>query len=646
MKPAVERTAVTTEVANLKVPTIPSEPSEHDTHRFEALLAYLKRSRGFDFTGYKRASLMRRVERQMLAAGVTGFDEYVDFLEVHPEEFARLFNMILINVTGFFRDPAAWEYLGQEALPQIIASRRKDEPIRLWCAGCASGEEPYSLAMLLVEALGFDTLRERVKIYATDIDDDALATARQASYTAREVSGIAPALLEKYFESSNGRYIFHKELRRAVIFGRHDLLKDAPISRIDLLTCRNTMMYFNAETQEQVLNRLHFALTDQGYLFLGKAEMLFTHGSLFTPLDLKRRIFTKVARRSPRDAFLDAPRQRQDLEPPEESIQSKVRELVLEDGPIPQVVIDSNGTLCFANDRAQAIFGLSPLSMGRMLQDLEISYRPVELRSRIEQAIAEKRTIEVKDARFHPIGARTPVYLDVQIAPLVDDNGLTLGTVVTFTDMTRYRDLQQSLEESNRALETAYEELQSTNEELETTNEELQSTVEELETTNEELQSTNEELETMNEELQATNEELQTINDEMQLRGAELNNANSFLGSILASLHGSVIVLDSELRIEIWNARAEETWGLRAEEVRGKSLLNLDFGLPAGDLKAPIRACLAGASEDETVIVDAVNRRGKAIRCTVACVPLHDSSAEMVGVILLVEEIQGASASV
>ncbi|GAT05835.1 chemotaxis protein methyltransferase CheR [Mycolicibacterium fortuitum subsp. acetamidolyticum] len=260
---------------------------------FEALLRYMRDSRGFDFTGYKRTSLMRRVRHRMDHAGYDTFEQYLDVLQASSDEFSALFNTILINVTAFFRDPDAWEYIRTDVIPQMLAERGPDDPIRVWSAGCASGQEAYTLAILLTEALGPDAFRQRVKIYATDIDEEALTEARAASYDERAVESVPPDLLARYFEQLNGRYVFHKDLRRAVIFGRNDLVKDAPISRVDLLVCRNSLMYLNAETQRNVLGRLHFALAAQGTLFLGHAEMLLSHADQFTPLNLKHRVFVR-----------------------------------------------------------------------------------------------------------------------------------------------------------------------------------------------------------------------------------------------------------------------------------------------------------------------------------------------------------------
>ena len=605
---------------------------------FENLLDYVKRSRGFDFTGYKRTSLTRRVDKEMQAVGVDTYRDYVDYLEVHPDEFARLFNVILINVTTFFRDAAAWEYLSDEVIPRILAAKPDDVPIRLWSAGCASGQEPYSLAMAFAEKMGWDQFRERVKIYATDVDEEALTQARAAVYTDRETQSIPPPLLEKYWTREGGHSVFHKDLRRALIFGRHDLLQDAPISRVDLLVCRNTIMYFNAEVQAKIMTRFHFAVNDGGCLFLGKAEMLFSHAALFLPLDLKRRIFVKVSKDGLRDRLLLMAQS--GLEASGTSLDNhlRLRDAVFSAGPVAQIVVDRSGLLAMANERARTLFRLSSHDIGRPLSDLEISYRPIELRSCIEQAQADRRVVSVKSAPWSPPGGET-TFLDVQVVPLQDEGAL-FGVSVAFTDVTHSRQLSEELQETHRELETAYEELQSTNEELETTNEELQSTVEELETTNEELQSTNEELETTNEELQSTNEELQTINNELRLRSGELNQVNAFLEAILTTLRGGVIVLNRDLQVQIWNNKSQDLWGVRAEEAQGQPFLSLDIGLPIDQLLPAVRACLLDRSAPQELTVPARNRRGQAIECKVIITPLTGVEDAVHGVILLVEQTE------
>lgn len=451
---------------------------------FEALLDYLKQSRGFDFTGYKRSTLIRRVNKRMQSVNVVTYEEYVDYLEVHPDEFGQLFNTILINVTAFFRDRPAWQYLAEEIIPRIVERKQLNEQIRIWSAGCASGEEAYTLAIMLAEAVGLEQFRVRVKIYATDMDEEALNQARASSYAEKDLSDLPEDLLKKYFDFVDGRYIFNKDLRRCVIFGRHDLVQDAPISRIDLLVCRNTLMYFNAETQAKILARFHFALNQNGILFLGKAETLLTYTNYFSPIDLKRRIFIKVGNgTNMRERLLllaqaDNSENIQDL-----TTIMRIREAAFDTGPIPQVVVDIQGVLVLANERAKSMFNLAPRDLGSPLQDLEISYRPVELRSCINRVYAERRSVLLRDIEYTSANGEVR-YLEVQLIPLMDVNGVYLGVSITFTDVSLYKRLQDELQQSHQELEMAYEELQSTNEELETTNEELQSTVEELETTN------------------------------------------------------------------------------------------------------------------------------------------------------------------
>ncbi|MGH2545108.1 MAG: CheR family methyltransferase [Ardenticatenaceae bacterium] len=610
------------------------------TDGFETLLEYLKRNRGFDFTGYKRTSLGRRIRKRMHEVGVADYEDYIDYLEVRPDEFMQLFNTILINVTDFFRDPEAWSAIADEVIPRILANKRASDPIRVWSVGCADGKEAYTIAILLAEALGEEAFRDRVKIYATDVDEEALTQGRHASYTAREVESLPEELRDRYFELNGSRYIFRKELRRSVIFGRHDLVQDAPISRIDLLICRNTLMYFNSETQRRILARFHFALNEAGLLFMGRAEMLLGHANFFAPVNLRRRIFSKVRRPNLRERLLILAQTGGEDPMNHDSDQARIREATFDANPIAQVVVDADGSLILANERARALFGLKMQELGNPLQDFELSYRPLELRSHLELVYRERRSTTVRDVMWEATHGETR-WFDVQIAPLLDQSDDILGATIVFEDVTPYHRLQEQLTHSNQELETAYEELQSTNEELETTNEELQSTIEELETTNEELQSTNEELETMNAELQSTNEELETMNNELRHRSSEYNQINAFLESILTSLDGAVVVLDRGQRIQVWNPRAEELWGLRRDEVEGKHFQTLDIGLPVEQLKRTIRACLSGVTSREVLTLEALNRRGRSIQCNVTCTPLRGAEGEILGVIVVMEAEEG-----
>jgi len=502
----------------------PAAGAEIPTHdAFEVILAHVEETRGFDFTGYKRSSLSRRVARRMEQIGIADHAEYLDRLELDADEYTTLSNTILINVTAFFRDHEAWDYLRTEVLPTLVAAAPPGRSLRVWSAGCASGAEAYTLAMVLRELLGAEDFRHRVKIYATDVDIDGLATARQAAYGEREVDAVPADDLVQ------GEMVGLDELR---------------------------------------------------------------HETLLT-------------------------------------------------SPLAQVVVTADGTVAMINRRAAMMFGASARDIGRPFRDLDLSYRPVELRQVIEQAQFDRRPMRITDIRaVH--GTDPGMHLDIEVTPIVASDSRLLGVSVVFDDVSQAHRLQEELEQANRQLENAYEELQSANEQLETTNEELQSTVEELETTNEELRSTNEQLETVNEELRSTDDELQVINEQLQARSGELDTANEFLESILTSLRAAVVVLGGDLTVQVWNRQAQELWGLRREETVGEYFLNLDIGLPLDQLRPMIRRTLAGELGPHEIAVPAVNRRGRAISVRIFGTPLRSSPDEAGGVILLMDHDEPA----
>jgi two-component system CheB/CheR fusion protein len=580
----------------------------------DALLELVKETRGFDFTGYKRSTLERRVAKRMAAVGTERYDDYVDFIELNGEEFAELFTTLLINTTGFFRDPQTWEYVAAEIAPQLLDARAPDSPIRVWCAGCASGEEPYTVAMVLARVMGVPGFRERVKIYATDIDDEALGQARHGTYLPRQIEDVPPDALERFFERTDQRYVFRKDLRRCVIFGRNDLVQDAPISRIDLLVCRNTLMYFTAETQAQILRRFHFGLDDDGYLLLGKSEMLITHTDLFTPLELKRRVFRKVIKPTVRDRVrvLSADGGRA-FAPTEADV---LRDAAFDIVGAAHVLLDHNRAMIMANDAARRMFGLGLNDFGRPIQDLELSYRPIELRSHLDSVDRDLRASEIKAIQWRA-GDSDRIF-DIRITPL-SSGGVTIGTSVAYIDVTEAHKLQDQLTGSKRELEQAYDALQSTVEELETSNEEL---------------------ETMNEELQSSNEELETMNEELRHRTRELGDVNSILETILTSIGVAVAVLDRNERVQIWNGKAQELWGLTAEEAEDENLMSLDIGLPVENVRQQMRDTLAGRSQREELVLEATKRRGEGFMCRVTFLPLGSTGDGSVsGVIMMTEDV-------
>jgi two-component system CheB/CheR fusion protein len=568
---------------------------------------------------------------------VRSYADYRDLLETDADEFRTLFNTILINVTSMFRDPESWAFLQREIVPGIVANSGPEEEIRVWSAGCSSGQESFSLAIMFAEVLGIDECLRRVKIYATDVDEEALREARSGLYTEKDVGPLSAELRDRYFELRGTRYAFRPDLRRRVIFGRHDITRDAPISRLDLLVCRNTLMYFNVETQAQIVDRFHFGLRENACLFLGKAEMLLNDTDRFEPVSVRQRLFRRLAgnrRMTYPVTSHQRPKTVTGVDATPFPAAGHLRDLILDAAPSAGVALDAEGAVVTINSQARSRFGLTVQDVGRPFQDLELSYRPFELRSLIDQATYERRMLRVNAVERH-LGEAVQ-YFDILIHPITDGPGLPVGTNITFIDVTSAVQLKTEVKQVRDDLETAYEELQSTNEELETTNEELQSSIEELETTNEELQSTNEELETTNEELQSGHEELETMNDEMRVRSTDLDEARAFLEGVLSSIAAGVVVLSTGLKVKSWNRGAAELWGLRGEEVLGENFFGLDFGLPTAQLREVVQRCIASGERSSAFTLPAVNRIGRTINCSVVCSPFNGHNG---GVVLLMEDV-------
>lgn len=409
---------------------------------FEALLDYLKQNCGCDLTLYKRASLMRRFQLRMQQLDIENCTNYLQYLQAHPEESAPLLDTILINFSGFFRDADAWDYLANTVIPQIITSKQPQEKIRVWSAGCAGGQEVYTLAMLLAEALDIEQYLQQVQIFATDLDDSALKLARQGSFSENEVVGIPRELLSKYFEKIEQRYVFDFKLRSTLVFGRHNLAINAPMSKIDLLVCRNVLIYFNLQTQATVLVRFHFALTNKGFLFLGKSESL-ANNNLFNPVSLKHRIFAKGQNLTLNDHLLIRPQTRQKKAHLSATTQARVWQTAFIDSPFAQLAIDTKGCLIAANDQAYALFGLKDSDLGARVQNLEIG-RVVNLSVLIRQLNSDRRALQEQNIKW--VTETGTTYLDIYIKSILDDSGTLLGANLIFIDITKHIHLENELE--------------------------------------------------------------------------------------------------------------------------------------------------------------------------------------------------------
>ena len=588
------------------------------------MLDHIREHRGFDFSGYKRPGLERRVQKRLSLLELGSYSQYQDYLEVHPEEFGLLFTTVLINVTSFFRDRGAWTVIEQRVLPEIVAGKGPHQPIRVWSAGCASGEEAYSIVMAFAELLGRDQTLLRLKVYATDIDDDALAEARSGRFAPTAVQGLEPELLERYFEPvANGGFHFDAGLRRTVIFGRHDLTADAPISHVDLLVCRNTVMYLNAETQAEAAARFHYALNPGGFMFLGRAETLVSHRSSFEPYNQRHRIYRRADKPAGRTRLVQLSLGAPNAD--EAKQDDRVLGLAANLAPLAQVVLDADNRLVAVNVQARQQFAIGPDRVGSRLADLPLTAPDIDLEEMVAGSLVTALPAISAPTEW-PQRSGSPRWYVVAVTPLADGLSATVGTTITFQDVTETEHLRGQLHRITEDLATANEELIASNEELASSNEELQSTNEELETTNEELHSTNEELETMN--------------DELQHQARSSDHIVTLLDSVVASLGIGVAIVDPRLDVELWNGAAADLWGVRSDEVLGTSFTALDIGLPVAEIVPALRACLAGESAVVELRVRAINRRGVEITCDVRCFPLVTNDRRTRGAVIQMMEVR------
>jgi len=527
------------------------------------LLQELAEHRGFDFRGYKKTTLERRFRKRMFQLNIGTYAEYGEYIRNNADEANELLNTILINVTEFFRDPPAWEILRNEILPPVLKPLKPGASFRAWSAGCASGEEAYSVAIILSEFFGPRIPEYDIKIYATDIDDDALTTARRGEYSAEALRRVRPEWRNKYFYGK-GMLRVNREVRRLVIFGKSNLGHDAPISHVDLLLCRNLLIYFDSELQTQILARLHYALEPNGILFLGKSESQLTNSTQFRRLNARWRIFQRITPATTSEARVAELDGEEDMALSDEAhheldVLRTQHRYMMETLRLGVLSLSTDDTIVQHNTSMLVLYGLTPMDLaGRRLHDTDLFTRMPELGVQLQASRLNNETVRFQNRV--KVGGDEHL-LEVTLRPLMDDHGTRTGTLLYCEDVTVQEKLQTTIEE----LESTSEELQSANEELETTNEELQSTNEELETTNEELQSTNEELETTNEELQSLNEELETTNQELEERSKDLDQINSLYGQTLEKIRLPVLLVNPERNIEFWNSMALRLFGFKSK---------------------------------------------------------------------------------
>lgn len=566
---------------------------------------------GHDFSQYKEKTLMRRIQRRMLVVQSETVTDYIEYLNQHSTEHELLFREFLIGVTEFFRDQAAFEALRTIAVPKLLADRTGDDVLRVWVPGCATGEEAYSIAILLREAMGSQH-RLKVKIFATDIDDQAIGRARAGRYRA-PLNGMSPERLERWFSRDRDDYCVIKEIREMCIFSPHSVLKDPPFSRMDLVSCRNLLIYLGNDLQERLVRSFHYALRPGGFLLLGTSERLASNARLFTELDKKQRLYVRRddahmrARDLPSMQRHPAEHATQTARPPAENLIDLRARQVLEPWSPAYVVINANhDVLRFGGDTGRY---LAPSAGAASLNLFQLLDKPLRgtVRAATLQAFASgTRAIREVPALLLNEQARS---LRLIVEPLAEGNGKVEMCVVAFDDLGpalhstgpttdsgpcdelgRIHGLEDDLRETRAQLHTAVDLHEMASEDLKSANEEYQSV-------NEELQSANEELETSTEEMQSINEELQTVNAELNGKNEALSRLNSDIRNLLDSTHIATLFLDKDLTIRSYTPVMTELFHLRDGD-KGRPITEISPRINYPELKSDVARVLL----DMTVI--------------------------------------------
>ncbi len=586
------------------VPLLPSTSKARGEERaFEEILALLRQRIGVDFTQYKRPTLDRRIRRRMALHKFTTLRAYADHLRTHTAELQELFNDILIHVTGFFRDPAVFTVLKKRIFPKLLKGRAQDEPIRIWVPGCSSGEEVYSLAIALVEYLESQKRNIAVQIFGTDINLKALDRARAGFYPVGIATDVSADRLRRFFSKQDNGYRINKSIREMCVFARQNVVMDPPFSNLDLISCRNVLIYLGQPLQRKVFPVFHYALKPTGYLLLGASETVGGFADLFTMADKKCKLYTKKSnvRRpavtfgqpgpeavAPEPAPVDVPSVV--AVPGLSEIQRQADRLVLTHFSPAGVVVNRALEVLHFRGRTglylEHIHGEASLNLLRMARE----GLTVDLRALVTKAVKQNARVRQEHVRVRTNDHYAYVNLEAlpfRVPPAQERYYLITFDPAPEAEVPKARTHRQRpvsrAEESEllklrEELASTRESLQAIIEEQEATNEELRSANEEIMSSNEELQSTNEELETAKEELQSTNEELTTLNDELESRNTELENVNNDLHNLLASVNIPLVMVGPDLRIRRFTNVAEK-------------LLNLipgDVGRPITDIKMKI----------------------------------------------------------
>lgn len=571
------------------------------------ILVQLRAGTGHDFRHYKRATVLRRIERRMQVTTQSDLPGYHDYLQHHPEETKALLGDLLIGVTNFFRDREAFEALERDVLPNLLKPMEPGsvppEEIRVWSAGCSTGEEAYTLAMLLSDQLQHESSTAQLQVFATDIDERAITVGRQGTYPEAIITDVPPTRLRQYFQKDGATFRIRKEVRERVLFAKHSLLSDPPFSQIDLIVCRNLLIYLDREVQREILQMFHFALRPGGYLFLGSSESADACQDLFSPVDKRNRIFrakygTASSRRTPTmprggyvrtTSALAAPK----ITAPRKVSFADIHLRAIEQATPPSMIVDVNADILHMSESAGRFLRHVGGEMSRNLLALITPQLRLEIRTALFQVHQTGQPVKSRQVSLERDGQRYRV--DLLVQPYRDDLSDNEFILVVFEE--KEIDPAEQIESAanqteNQVLSTLERELQRTKlhlqdtiEQAEVSSEELKASNEEMQAINEELRSATEELETSKEELQSINEELLTVNYELKTKVEETDKINDYLTNLIASTDIATVFVDRSMRIKWFTPRAAEIFSMLPVDT-GRSLLDITHRLDYTGLAA------------------------------------------------------------
>ena len=621
-----------------------------------SIYAILRSQIGHDFSGYKTKTFTRRVQRRMQVNQITKADEYVALLVTSPEEVGALFRDLLINVTNFFRDKEAFETLAEVVIPALFARRQAEDTIRVWVPGCATGEEVFSIGILLCEYMDRLPIHPRVQIFATDIDERALGVARAGRYPEQLLESVSAERRERFFTMENGSLVVAKEVRDLCVFSPHSVIRDPPFSRMDLVSCRNLLIYFGGEVQSQVIPTFHYALRPDGFLFLGMSENVSQFDDLFKPIEKKHRIFRR--RREPASP-LRLPLMVASIRPGQDNmlkprrpqiggaaLREMVEHRVLETFSPPHVLVNRDGDIVYYSARTGKYLEAASGVPTRQILTMARKGLRLDLRTVFREAVETGRLVTREGIPLEDGDGRVQI-IRLTVEPLMGDHGAEPLFLILFVDEgpslsreeaqlrastthdgTTYQ-IEQELRETR-------ERLQSMIEEYETAVEELKSSNEELVSVNEELQSTNEELEASKEELVSLNEELHTVNSELSGKLEALDRANSDLQNLFDSTAVATVFLDKSLVIRSFTPAMTDVFNILPAD-RGRPITDLSSRLELPQLAEDIARVVA----DHNTIERRVRRSDHAAHYLVRSSPYRNGDGRIEGAVISFVNVTG-----